>query len=87
MHEIDFEDSMAFLIGLKGPIEAVIRYNWDNGVFRQSLGWLLLQHKIFLDTWRCGLCEFAINHRKANKKEICQECLYYCNYQEKKEDD
>ena len=80
-----FEDSMSFLIGMTGPLQEIIKYNWDNGIFRQNLGWLLLQHKIFLDAWRCGMCEFALNNKRNKEQKICQECLCYINYKKRVE--
>ena len=80
MHEFNLDDSISYLIGLKEPLEALIKMNGHNIAFKRSLGGLLVQYRLLLDVWRCGFCEFALNGRKNNERDVCQLCLYYTNY-------
>ena len=80
------EDSISYLIGLKEPLDELIRMNGHNQAFKRSLGGLLVQYKLLLDVWRCGLCEFALDKRKDHKREVCQLCFHYGNFIKKEKE-
>jgi hypothetical protein len=80
MYDFNLEDSISFLVGLKEPLDALLTMNGHNLTFRRNLGGLLIQYRMLLDTWRCGLCESALNNRKDYQKEVCRICFLYGNY-------